>query len=518
MRRLLLVLALGCGSAGSGPALPPPPGVVTLLPNLDDDDRDGEIDFEQDGLAPGDDDLWTARVRAAGLRVVGPADAVRIFVDGRHRLGSGRGSLYEHPVDAPMELTVELWDWSDTPRTLELLGADGEVRSRIRIEAEVPRVAHVLQPTEEVWVVASIQDPGWHNRPLMARLRELMDDRLVVFDAEQVDGDVWIQDELELTRTPGGEVFVLDSPRDPHWADGLGHVVPTLRGPDRAPLPVGDPDQATTFDGFGNLEASPPVEVDGVSYPDGRVIIGGTPARMETEGPDPGLIGLFERFGAQPPVFVDTGWLCVGHIDEIIAFIPDPSAPRGFRLLLASPRRALAVLDRMPPEEALTWHGLRGPRGHARPTAGSYALDLPLRRYNEDLEDQRIDDVLRTLTQALALTPDEVIRVPVLFEEWVDDEGVCGASAVIPNGINHLFITDADGQGGVALIPDPFMREPGAPQEADAFIQAWARALPASVRAEFIDVWDVYHIGAGEVHCATNQLRAPPPRRHGGRR
>ena len=34
-------------------------------------------------------------------------------------------------------------------------------------------------------------------------------------------------------------------------------------------------------------------------------------------------------------------------------------------------------------------------------------------------------------------------------------------------------------------------------------------AMPAHINFHFVDDWDVYHMGLGEVHCGTNMTRAP---------
>ena len=45
----------------------------------------------------------------------------------------------------------------------------------------------------------------------------------------------------------------------------------------------------------------------------------------------------------QSPVEIFTDWLAVGHVDEILSFVPADN-DKGFKLLLASPSKARAVL------------------------------------------------------------------------------------------------------------------------------------------------------------------------------
>ncbi|KAB0402232.1 hypothetical protein E2I00_013697 [Balaenoptera physalus] len=74
-------------------------------------------------------------------------------------------------------------------------------------------------------------------------------------------GDRWIQDEIEfgyIEAPHKGFPVVLDSPRDGSLKDF----------PVKQLLPV------TSLDSFGNLEVSPPVTVNGKTYPLGRILIG----------------------------------------------------------------------------------------------------------------------------------------------------------------------------------------------------------------------------------------------------
>jgi hypothetical protein len=88
----------------------------------------------------------------------------------------------------------------------------------------------------------------------------------------------------------------------------------------------------------GNIEASPPL----ASHPFGKVVIGESDERQM----DPELRRLFDGNAAvQPVVTVDTAWLGVGHVDELIAFLPDRAAGGRHAILRASPELALALLE-----------------------------------------------------------------------------------------------------------------------------------------------------------------------------
>ena len=104
----------------------------------------------------------------------------------------------------------------------------------------------------------------------------------------------------------------------------------------------------STLDSFGNLEVSPPVTVGGKSYPLGRILFGGHgygdfPGEREIM---PMLRSFLYAQKVQSPFEIYTDWLEVGHADEILIFVP-AETPKGFRLLLASPALAHAILQRV---------------------------------------------------------------------------------------------------------------------------------------------------------------------------
>ena len=51
-----------------------------------------------------------------------------------------------------------------------------------------------------------------------------------------------------------------------------------------------------------------------------------------------------ESQAVQPPVYVDTSWLLVGHVDETISFVKT-SSPRGWTILVNDPAMAKKMLQ-----------------------------------------------------------------------------------------------------------------------------------------------------------------------------
>src|SRR6185295_4558663 len=89
----------------------------------------------------------------------------------------------------------------------------------------------------------------------------------------------------------------------------------------------------------GNIEASPPTG----GAPLGKIVIG---TGEGDKAIDPSLHQFLVAQKAQPLVQVDTSWLEVGHVDELLTFVPDRSrGGTGFAILRASPGVALALIQ-----------------------------------------------------------------------------------------------------------------------------------------------------------------------------
>ncbi len=89
----------------------------------------------------------------------------------------------------------------------------------------------------------------------------------------------------------------------------------------------------------GNIESSPPVS----GAPLGKVVIGNAQLQDGSQVIDPDVRNLLLKQGLQPLVEVDTTWLDVGHVDEVLTFVPD--RPRSsFAILRASPGLALQLI------------------------------------------------------------------------------------------------------------------------------------------------------------------------------
>lgn len=315
-------------------------------------------------------------------------------------------------------------------------------------------------------------------------------------------GDRWIQDELEFgfSASPAHTITVVcDSPRDRELRDWA-----SMRfGPDLGHFQLGG-STPNSLDAFGNLECSPPVTVRGRFYPYGRIIFGGRPYGdygHASRQMMPELRRFFHAQKVQSPIELYTDWLIVGHVDEIVNFVPADNEP-GFKVLLASPRKAEGILDRLLAAghgDAVLFRGLR--RGHtggpsAETTVARLRRDVAFWRANARC--QEILDLNREiLIMELGVTEADIIEVPTLF--W-PPEPDGRTAAYFPAMVNHLVL------GDISVVPHPH-----GPQVdgVDAFAAALVDAMPERT-VHFIDDWYAYHELLGNVHCGTNVRREPP--------
>jgi protein-arginine deiminase len=208
--------------------------------------------------------------------------------------------------------------------------------------------------------------------------------------------------------------------------------------------------------------------------------------------------------GIQEPFIQDTIWLCVGHIDEVHTFLPDPDAPRGFRLLLGSVTLGYEFLEGLGDSTSLPKYA----SDYHYSTVGDLLDDTALRTWNESLQTTYLDDIEQVFRDELAITDDEIVYIPSVFEEnrWCPNNT---ALALIPGIVNSLIATGDDETPTKVFLPDPFIRSSNASQDDDPLIQYVNDVLPASSEMYWVDNWDVYHLGMGEVHCGTNTQRTP---------
>lgn len=500
------------------------PGLVGL-PNLDDDNEDGRVDWEEEGEGDLSDEndrsvFFVSTPRGAvkrgqsiRLSIGGDAGDVRVYDGETVVLGETPGPnplTYDYGPERSAEdpFYVEFRRWpARASVTATRFAANGDEigSSRIPLTAAPMLLNHHLQPTEHTWVVEVNFGSFGNNDQMVATYEEVLGDRFDAVYGGSYESDVWIQDEFQFgtLSAPGlRNDLVVDSIRDrglDDWAED------TVEGPDFIVGVWGEGNQAMSMDSFGNLEVSPPVTVDGVSYPFGRIYYGeGYDSDREVVEE---LRDYLDEQIIQKPFDVDTGWLCVGHIDEYTSFVPDPTAPKGFRFVYADTQAAWDVIDLLDDNYALGNYGRPAPDdGHGMANAGAMSNSAALRAHNEDIQEDILDPVLERFKQKLGLDEEDIVYMPSLFEEV----GNCGNAALIP-GMANLIVANVDGDTDVFLA-DPFFRSSTSSdsgQEDDPMIAAVEALMPEHINFHFVDDWDIYHMALGEVHCGTNMTRTP---------
>jgi protein-arginine deiminase len=263
------------------------------------------------------------------------------------------------------------------------------------------------------------------------------------------------------------------------------HVARRLRRHGVVTVVPGAPRKNTRWiDWYGNLEATPPhSDRQGRRFPYGRIIAG----KQRELAMHPGVMRFLELQGMQwPPIVVDTSWLAIGHVDEVVNFVP-AKGKAGFKVLLPSPKAArdmLEVLVEKGLEEVPVFAGTGNQMAIGR-------LQMTIAGTSENLAiDEAVSRVREQLKKELNLLDSDFVMLPALFQRGM---------AVIPNPVNSAVVN------GHLLVPGP--RGPRH-DDKDAFEEAIRAALATcDVRVVFIESWNAYHTSAGEIHCGTNTFR-----------
>ncbi|NIY76080.1 hypothetical protein HED22_10525 [Thalassospira sp. HF15] len=361
---------------------------------------------------------------------------------------------------------------------------------------------------------------------------------------------------------------------------------------------AGSTDAITSANSGGNIAVTPPVQktVNGATtnYLYGRFYYGHN--RYHTV--DQSSRDFMAAQSMQPPIELDTDWLYVGHVDEMMTFIPDNNPADSFKkwkLLVASPAEAYRILNansgahgnaRMLVEPDWDnvnnrfnydnlqlwneqwdtvnnrWHDVAvDVNGTINDFLGNGQAPLhnPRRdkrqqiRYTyEDLRNWNIDGVevviqrnIDLMKVAFDLSDQDIIRVPVIFFP----EGFLPGNFTFANKISPMTWGRREGfnvfpgkQGGFQvgaltadmpnmfvgndrlMVPKPFgpwIEAPGHNVHAatdedrngyDLFEQDLVQKIAAihnGPTCVFINDWNDYHAALGEIHCGTNELRAP---------
>ncbi|MFM9024526.1 MAG: protein-arginine deiminase family protein [Planctomycetaceae bacterium] len=486
--------------------------VLEVLANRDDDDRDGAADAADDRVnGPADErDLAplvvrVADPRAARLRVSAREAPLRFFVreaEGWRHAGLGAAEVPVAPgADGrdgggrTVTLHVESTAWAGLPAgwdgaariAIEAVDAEGAVVGEAQADCRVAPV--LLRPGTARATEVFVSSGRYDNEPFLAALRAALEPlgvSLVVHPAADWK-EMWMQDTMEVATVsiPASRMHVvLDGLRG---ADGFP---PTLLGPDTAVARVAEPralsDGDDWADWYGNLEVSPPL----VGHPAGRVIHGRNTRTGQTFHPE--VVRFLAAQGAQAPLWIDTSWLMIKHVDEIVAFLPGPDG-KGV-LLVADPEEGLRLAGGLAADAAVVEANrriarlidemLEGTDGTAR--AGVVG------------EDNAAGGRSSGLLDLLGLDRVRVVRLPVAFRvpaEGLDAAGgVTNAGTAWSSPVNALYVN------GTVICGSADMPDTVRETCRERFLAAGATDVV------FIDD-GVYQHRGGNVHCATNARR-----------
>ena len=260
-----------------------------------------------------------------------------------------------------------------------------------------------------------------------------------------------------------------------------------------------------SLNSFGNLEVSPPVFLKNrnENYPFGRIIFGGE--QFANNSAKRKIIkevkGFLYAQKVQAPIEIFTEWLRVGHVDEIISFVPADNDIK-FKMLIASPDRAITILEEYykTHKNSVLFHGKMMPAGIPEEFQNFDIKGLlgnkKFRRQNEIYQGY-INHNQNILERELGISDQEIIKIPVLYYKHIRRDR---ALAYFPNMVNHLVLNQCS-----------FIPKPHGPKNAEGeciFEEAFRKALPNRV-CEFIDDWHPYFLNQGGIHCGTNVLREP---------
>jgi protein-arginine deiminase len=463
-----------------------------------------------------------------------PAGKLRIFCGGQAVLGpaAARWAVPLQPAGT-LHCLIEGTGYPEgdfdgkVGLTLTLRNGDRVVRAISATVRISPWIMHnALDEVEHVFAVDIGNVKGMHAASRISvqyyldDLAAVLGNRLIPVDFNlyvltkfgQPSADLFIRDVMvhgstSLPCANGVQhVPVVLGPMHDREASNLHHVALGLSGPQVGfHLPGGKlvrTDETCNY--FGNFLCSPPVQ----DAPLGRIFYGtNTMYNLDAK--------LFAFLGAQcqPLCALDVSWLEIRHVDEVLCFVPAPSA-HGFAVVMPSAAMALALLRQAHEvdNKATVFTALfqSDPKlleaaGYDEaPAVASLLKDEILVSLQEAVE-LKLVALAGQVAAVLGIDPQQIIRLPVLFKPS-EDALLPNVGAYTPNVANMLVATRADGHADLCIARPygPLLRGQC------IFEAAIATALlPTDNTIRWVRNFNMYHSAGGEVHCATNTVRIP---------
>jgi protein-arginine deiminase len=422
-------------------------------------------------------------------------------------------------IRAGLELAIEAKDIVRDPAvwdgyvdlSLEMSGGGQKGSDKLRMRVSPVMTYHHLLPTESTWV-SQVNAAG--NAAMRADLATAATAAGVPAPRTIAVTDQWTQDFFEtgFMSMPGagGTQHAIrvalrsantdspNTPRNPLRRAGRAAFA-MMRGKDMAAVQQYDLARRGRFDtlnSFGNFETIPPYTANGKSFPLGRQLRG----NIASYYTDPSFTKMMEAQAVQPPVYLDTSWLLVGHVDETLSFVK-ASSPRGWVVLVNDATMARNMLQAQanagngstPMFVGKYWDS----QSPAQATINQVLSDTDVMQASAEAAVE-VADQIAILKAETGITDAEIVKIPYLHMT------TSGKSvAYQPGMVNGLYLSPTH-----FVAPDP--HGPVVNGE-DIFQKAMRDALtPYGITVHFAEDWDTYHRNLGEVHCGTNSVRQVP--------
>lgn len=334
-----------------------------VLPNLDDDDRDGQPDCMDTVVNGRADEKDLAPVRIVWgqfgaknnqdltlkLSASSESAPVRWFKRGTSDWQLVANELIFSPETQRNEPTAEFAieacafasrDW-DGFLAVSISGTDGMVLRKTTLRVSPFLMLSNTAPVQNLYI-AKDSTGRYENSPMLLDLSSPLKNAKISLQTYATDAwqEMWMQDTMEIgyAQSPKSQMHVvLNAPRG---QDRFGR---TLLGPDIGFLEIAKPrSQANAtddwIDWFGNLEVSPGSE----KFPHGRIYYGWNSGT--NNGLHPDVVSFLQAQVLQQPVAIDSGWLFIKHVDELLSFWPSNNK-HGFVAVMPSPQIAADILN-----------------------------------------------------------------------------------------------------------------------------------------------------------------------------
>lgn len=442
-------------------------GGAFFIANTDDDDEKGEVDASDEIVNGQSDASDLARIlihvspellaKAAGISVsvAMGAERIHLFEKGESGWTLVNGALSK--VGARVELGVEAMQFADEGwdgfTVLEVDLLDGSSVSLASQQVKMRVAPWIMLPNSAKTELLYISSETSALRPELNQVltSKGLPEALASSPGSQ---DIWFQDTMEIgyTQLPGSPpLHVVMEAQRPNASDD---VAVTLLAPDFGFISIGSPRQPGDeedhwMDWMGNVEVSHPVP----GHPLGRIYYGYS-SRTTFH---PTIVKFLEAQEVQKPFKINTEWLVIQHVDEVMNFVPDQNGKA--KMYIAAPAAADAVLG-----------------------SGYDAGNQQLQQY--------IDETIAVAKTELGLSDSDILLLPTFFEGSGSDWAPQWSSPT-----NGVYVN------GTLVIGDTYT-----PDEVKADIEQKLSAIGVDV------AWvndGEYHPGGGNVHCGTNTAKTP---------